>query len=261
MKLFVSLLVGFLTLAVSVFAAIRVHSPEVGVAIAVTLGVFWLLADIRVNQSKRTIEVDPLTAVYRRLKQSKCPLVREMADSKYSESIAFFENLSEGRIFVADDDEVHQILQLLFCKLGIVKAIHATSYGELGEWGHPNSFWAKTYPELNRKAAEQGKRVERIFIMQPGEQSERTDEIFRQHMALKVSVKTAQQRLVPAPDFNQANNCLIFFDKRKRPIYCFQAMHDREGRFAGAVLFSKIENIQPIVDSYDRIDAVAQVYA
>lgn len=142
----------------------------------------------------------------------------------------------------------------------MIKEICATSFGELNEWRNRDSWRAKGYAKMHELAVQQGKRLKRNFILRPDEQTGAADDVLRANVSARISVKIAAQQSVSPQDFNQANNCLIFYDRHKKPIYCIQAMHDQQGQFAGAFLYFRIETIQPIVEAYLRIDAVAQAY-
>jgi hypothetical protein len=44
-------------------------------------------------------------------------------------------------------------------------------------------------------------------------------------------------------------------------MYCLQTVHDGEGRFSTAVLYSDPESIKPIADACDRINAAAHLFS
>ena len=111
--------------------------------------------------------------------QSKCDVVRTLAESKYVDTRVFYEDLSKGRIPLTDETDVYQILDLLFCDIPVVKVIHATSYGELDEWRDGDSWWVKSYIRTQAVALKQRKHVTRIFILREGAQDVRAVEVLQ----------------------------------------------------------------------------------
>jgi hypothetical protein len=229
------------------------------VAIGCTL--VTLMVEALINQFEYGHGSDPVMKLYRRLRQSKCDLVATLASSKYLDTRTFFEKLNNGAIQINDKRDLYKILRLLFCDLPAVKTICATSYGELREWRDTGSWWVKTYLAMHQLALQQRKSIRRIFILDKDEQGGGTDDVLKANRDAKVIVKTTAQESVSPEDFGQASNCLVFYDRHGKPLYCFQAFHDQGSHFTKAVLYIRYEDIESIVQAFARIEAIAQVYA
>ena len=203
---------------------------------------------------------DGLSKKYDQLRRSKCPLVKELAESKHAEVISFFEDLGQGRVKLTDLADVARIVKALFCDLAVVKEIHATSYGELDEWrDESNGFISGRYMRINKSAVDRGVRLVRIFILETANDQSRAESVVRANAKLNVPVMTTLKSLIHAQDLNEVDNCLIFFNRRHEPIYCLQVLHDEGGHFVSAMLYSRSEKIQPIVDAFGRIEDSAEV--
>jgi hypothetical protein len=255
----VRLVSALLGLVIAIFEAFRVHSVTYGVLIGLGSCLLILQIEILLTGPGRLAERDRVATFYRSLSKNKCLVIKELTEAKYTEIRIFFESLSNGHMLLHDEVDVKIVLNLLYCEPR-VKWIHATSFGELEELRDPYSWSAQSYAKTQEMAIRQKKHIERIFILRR-EEVGNADDVLRANANAQITVKTAAQQLISPHDFYQANDCLIFLNRRKEPIYCVQATHDESGHFTGATLYFRLENIQPVFDAYLRILAIAEAYA
>jgi hypothetical protein len=253
-KLLINTLTGVAGLGVSILVGIELHSTVAGLMTGFGIAILRLLVDIRLHLHQPVpIEISFLNG-YTRLRESPCELFRRAAVSRLQDTNAYFEALSGGRLAVRTQDEVFDFLKLLFCEISHVREIRMTSYGEIDEW---RDWWGRKYLEIHKIANQRGVRMERLFILKSDEEAKLAADIMHMNVAEGVAVKYTLRSKISSGDFNNANNCMLFFNRDGGLIYSLQAVHDGEGRFLSAMIYNDISHIKPLADSYGHIEAMS----
>lgn len=256
MKPIVNIAVGTLVLCASFFIGYHSHSAITGLLAAAFLYIVQIQIDIRLNLRKRAVRTDPLIAKYKKLRKGDCELFKELAETKYRDTDRSLEELLRGQATLRSEAERYAVLRLLFFGTPEINEIHATSYGELDEWEEEKSAWAKNYSDLQKDAVASGKKLYRTFILDGGGQ--RYEEVFARQRDFGIIPRIALKSQISGSDFQQVNNCMIFFDGDGIAKYCFRAIHDA-GQFSETILYSDSAAIKPYADAYDRVNNIAKV--
>jgi hypothetical protein len=251
--IFINVAIALGGLACSIGVGLVLHSPIAGLVVAFGLTTIRLVVDVRLNLHQNVpIEISFLNR-YLQLRDSSCDLFRGAAVTKLRAVTSYFDDLANGLLPVLTQSEVFDLLKLLFCNIGSIKEIRATSFGEVGEW---RTWWGKQYLEIHKAATKRSVKIERIFILRSEDEAEGAADVMRATAAYGVVKYTLQSRISQS-DFNNANNCMIFFDRDRNPVYSLQAMHDGDGKFLSAVIYNDSAHIKPVLDCYGHIEAVS----
>jgi hypothetical protein len=256
-KLLINVATGVSGLAVSILVGVVLHSSLAGLVTGFGIAILRLVVDIRLNLNPNIpIEISFLNS-YTRLRESKCDLFREAAVAKLRDVNAYFDDLAGGQLAVRNQSEVFDLLKLLFCEISFIREIHSTSSGEADEW---RTWWGKHYLEIHKAAIKRGVKIQRIFIVRSDDEATSAADIMRANTAHNIIVKYAVRPEISQSDFNNASNCMLFFDRNRVPVYSLQAVHDGEGKFLSALICNDITHIKPVADSYSHIDAMSVLF-
>lgn len=229
------------------------QSPLAGLVVMFGIVTLQLLVDVRLNLHQPVpIEISFLNS-YTKLRESPCELFREAAVAKLRTVNAYFDDLANGHLLVQNQSEVFDLLNILFCNIDVIKEIRATSFGEVDEW---RTWWGKQYLDIHKAATKRGAKVERIFILRSEDEVKGAVDVMRTNAAYGV-VKYALRSAISQGDFNNANNCMVFFNRERVPVYSLQAVHDGDGKFLSAVIYNDLPHIKPVIDSYSHINAMS----
>lgn len=103
MKIVIRLAGTLVVLSISIFGTVYFHANIYEIFLALFSCGLAVQIEILLNRRKRLAEIDRVATLYRSLRQSKCPLIKILVESKYAETYGFFENLNRGRMPLADD--------------------------------------------------------------------------------------------------------------------------------------------------------------
>ncbi|HKP53244.1 MAG TPA: hypothetical protein VJ183_11405 [Chloroflexia bacterium] len=259
------LIIATITLIVGGVLAVLVElfSHDLGVALFVGLAsmLIGFAIDIKFSIHEFMVKAQNSTLqAYEKFRKDKCPLFSKVAQEKWSETEAFFQNLTSDVLLIEDIGRVYQILEFLFCDTDSIQEIYATSYGEMDEWTDAGSWWGENYLEIHERAANRGVRLHRIFIHATEAEMQEIVPVIDKNITRNVSVRTAVERRVSARDLAIAGNCLIFTDSHRRPIYVLQATHDKSGHFMRAEIFRDDARMDHIIQAYNGISNVSTPY-
>ncbi len=253
-KTVINLATGLGFFGFSTLSGWALHSPVAALVTGFGIVIIRLLVDIRLNlHTKIPVEVSFLNS-YTKLRESQCELFREAAAVKLRSVTAYFDSLAGGHLPVDNQNEVFDLLELLFCDIDFVRQIRTTSFGEIEEWGN---WWGKRYLGIHKEAKKRGVKVHRVFILQSDDDVQAGADIMRANAAEGVAVKYVSRRVISLGDFNTGNNCMLFYDRNGVPVYALTAVHDEKGGFLAAIIYNDAAHIKPVVDAYSHIDALA----
>ncbi len=252
------LVVALVTLIAGSLLSVVVGLVTDNVAVAILLAIGSILigihVDMRINQHDFMVRSQgPLMQSYEHLRHDSCPLFKKVAQDKWEETEIFFKGLQSDVLYVGDVNRVYQLLEFLFCEVGSIKEIYATSYDEMDEWTDVTSWWGANYLHIHERADEAGIKLHRIFILSPDTKEEEVQHVFEENAKRHVNVRLASAHRVAIPDLDIAGNCLIFCDGHGRPLYVLQATHDKNGHFVRAEIYRDATRMSRIASAYLRI--------
>jgi class 3 adenylate cyclase len=209
------------------------------------------------ERTERLIEDNEILADLNALRSDRCPLFAKAASDLFNEVKYRVSNLLNDRVEIRYTEQMSECLEQLFCDIGMITEIFATSHGEIKEWRDDNEGWMLNYLRIHKRSIENGKKITRIFIVTSESDEAENKDIFENNKRTGISVKTVLRRRISNYDFNKIGNCVIFCNTLNEPIYCLQASHTIDGEFETATIYRDQQHMRQLVEAYKRVDANA----